>query len=162
MRTKNWDRTSMQSGALAESMLEAEMNRRAWEAYRPSVDTGIDMIVATPDCGKDVKRVQIAIGSHHSQQHSDSPGYIISKTDCHIRDDVDIIALYIEEGNHWFILPTQIYISAMMQGYYSTKGTTFYINVNKLKPPMDAALNAFWVFNEKNLNSKAIKRTFFP
>tara|TARA_R110002020_G_scaffold30993_1_gene97210 strand:- start:180 stop:659 length:480 start_codon:yes stop_codon:yes gene_type:complete len=159
MRTKNWDRTSMQSGALAESMLEVEMNRRAWEAYRPSVDTGVDMIVATPDCGKDVKRVQIAIGS---QQHPDKPGYIISKTDCHIRDDVDIIALYIEEGNNWFIFPTQVYISAMMQGYYSTKGTTFYININKLKPPMDAALNAFWVFNEKNLNSKAIERTFFP
>ena len=107
MRTKNWDRTSMQSGALAESMLEAEMNRRAWEAYRPSVDTGIDMIVATPDCGKDVKRVQIAIGSHHSQQHSDSPGYIVNKTDCHIRDDVDIIALYIEAVSYTHLtLPT--------------------------------------------------------
>tara|TARA_R110000824_G_scaffold265556_1_gene454433 strand:+ start:156 stop:671 length:516 start_codon:yes stop_codon:yes gene_type:complete len=162
-RNENPNCRARYNGQQAEESFSAVCLRRGWHVYSPKVDEGVDFIVETQSGG--MKKVQVTRGSQHNQASAGK--YNINKSWSKVRKDIDIIAILCEEETetgvvqHWFIVPAECFISAGFDKYYNTDGT-WYLNINEPKPPMDAALNAWWLFNRKNVNGKRILKTFLP
>ena len=150
------------NGQQAEESFSAVCLRRGWHVYSPKVDEGVDFIVETRSGG--MKKVQVTRGFEVKNAKN---GYQVAKRWDQVRKDVDLIAILCEEETetgivqHWFIVPAACFASSRFDKYHNTENT-WYINIKGLKPPMDAALNAWWLFDRKNVSGKRILKTFLP
>tara|TARA_R110002020_G_scaffold9833_1_gene38309 strand:+ start:237 stop:686 length:450 start_codon:yes stop_codon:yes gene_type:complete len=141
---------------MAEYYFKAKCLAKGWHGYDSWVDTGVDCIVQTERGG--TKRVQITTGSKAKQMPSGRAFYVAKPVE-KIRKDVDIVAIFLEafdgQGNpepHWFFLPVAVYSDPRFWKHYDVTNTAFYINIDNLKPPMDAAHEAWMLFQRKDLN----------
>ena len=153
MRDINFKRCASESGTMAEKYFAAKILAKGWHGYTPDVDTGVDYLVETEKGG--MKKVQITIGAKHSNNNR---GYVVSKSLDKIRKDVDVVAIFIDaidkQGNpdhHWFLVPIAAYKTRDFWYSYNTETSTFYINIDELKPPLDIAKGAWWIFDRKDL-----------
>ena len=164
-RTENAHCRGRYNGQQAEESFSAVCLRRGWHVYSPKVDEGVDFIVETQSGG--IKKVQVTRAGKRPRGESGSR-YMVSKSWDQIRKDIDLIAVLCEEETetgvvqHWFIVPAVCFASTRFDKYHNTSCGNWYINIKELKPPMDAALNAWWLFDRKNVSGKRILKTFLP
>jgi hypothetical protein len=149
------------NGQSAEESFSAICLRKGWHLYAPKVDEGVDFIVETENGG--MKKVQITRCSQH--QYGEG-AQVVGKKINKLRKDVDVLAILYERNvdwgieQSWFIMPTSCYVSVKFNLYYNNLAN-FYINLQKLKPPLDIALNAWWLFDKKNISGKRIRKAFY-
>ncbi len=153
MRKVRFGRMSCESGALAEKMFSARILSKGWHGYTPVVDTGVDYVVETQRGG--MKKVQITIGS--PQPKVQTRLFQINKDINKVREDVDIIAIFIEAfdvdgkpDHHWFFVPTAVYDHSSMLDHHNTE-SVWNVNIDKLRPPLDVGHEAWWIFERKCL-----------
>jgi len=148
------------NGQSAEESFSAVCLRKGWHIYTPKVDEGVDFILETENGG--IKKVQVTRCSHLER----GPGQMCAKSRGKLRKDVDVLVVLYESNadwgieQSWFIIPTACFISNKFNLYYNNIGT-FYINLQKLRPPLDIALNAWWLFDKKNISGKRILKAFY-
>ena len=154
MRDLNVERRSCESGTMAEYQFRVMCIAKGWHGFSPWVDSGVDCIVQTERGGR--KNVQITTGSRN--HNVKTRGFQVAKQAANLRKDVDIVAIFLEAFDelgksdpHWFFLPAAVYNNPKFWKHYDVTNTAFYMNIDSLKPPMDAAHEAWWIFNRKDL-----------
>ena len=156
MRNVRFTRHASESGTMAERRFSAIVLEQGWHGYTPEVVTGVDYIVETEKGG--LKKVQITIGSPDPNATTKRRGYVVAKPTDRIRKDVDVLAIFIDR--HWFLIPIAAYKTDGFLQSYNTNTPTFYVNIDRLKPPMSNAHNAWWVFEQRNLNTPTVINKF--
>ena len=166
------------SGEAAEKAFDAECVKRGLHSFRAANDVGIDRVVYTTDASgkRTYKNVQITIASPIVQYNNKVTNMQVAKPISRLREDVDIVAICVpiedEErnintgkmGTHnmWLFLPADVYCDQRMyNNYCSTDNATWHISYKKhLKPPLDKALDAWYLFARKTFSKKLINSFF--
>jgi len=150
------------SGAEAELDFDRQCTDRGMFSMGSNNDIGIDRVIYfVDDKGKRVyKNVQITIGS----ENKNNGLYCINKPIERIRSDIDIVAIYIRHYSDrpnintgkqglqgtWLFVPIEVYCDErMFDNYYNTTNV-FHVDINKkLLPPLDKALEAWYLLTRK-------------
>lgn len=162
---------SMGTGEKSESLFDEHIYNLGHEIYLPQADRGIDRVVVTRNGCR--KTVQITAASRHPDCDD---GFNVNKSIKRIREDVDILAIYVDhdelievnlptigkvnipksqitgESPHtWFLLPKQAVVHKKACSYYNFKSTCWYFNITKLKQPLLAARENWDLLQRKSM-----------
>tara|TARA_Y100000004_G_scaffold115643_1_gene129871 strand:+ start:169 stop:771 length:603 start_codon:yes stop_codon:yes gene_type:complete len=162
---------SMGTGNKSESLFDEHVYNLGHEVYLPQADRGIDRVVVTRNGCR--KTVQITAASRHQNKKD---GYNVTKSIKRIREDVDILAIYVdhdelievnlptigkvsipesqitgESPDTWFLLPKEAVIHKKACNYYKFKSAVWYFNISKLKQPLLAARENWALLERKSM-----------
>lgn len=152
------------TGKLAERIFSEECGKRGIYCTNQDNDDGIDFITYFPavdeETGETIrvyKNVQVTAAT----LQSNGCGYTVSKKISHLREDIDVVALFVRHDSGdsvnvntgksgvqdcWFLIPADIYCCPKMFHNYVNTRTSWFLNMNKhLKPPLDKSLEAWHI-----------------
>ena len=157
----------------SETLFDVHVYNLGHEVYIPQADRGIDRVVVTRNGCR--KTVQITAANQRRCDASGN-GYQVNKSINRIREDVDILAIYVDhdelievnlptigkvnipksqitgENPHtWFLLPKEAVVHKKACNYYKFKTTTWYFNISKLKQPLLAARENWDLLQRKSM-----------
>ena len=161
------------SGKRAEILFDEECINRGIHSFEATNDVGIDRIVYHIDNkgNRVYKNVQVTIGSINASGNC----FQVNKPISRLREDIDLVAICLpvtdEErninsgrmGKHnmWLLIPAEVYCDDRMFAYYMTDKNGWYIEYKEhLKPPLDKALEAWWLFSRNKISNKLVESFF--
>ena len=156
----------------SESLFDQHVYNLGHEVYLPSADRGIDRVVVTRNGCR--KTVQITAAG--TKKFANKDGYYVNKSIKRIREDVDILAIYVdhdelievnlptigkvnipksqitgETPHTWFLLPKEAVVHKKACNYYKFKSAVWYFNISKLKQPLLAARENWDLLQRKSM-----------
>ena len=159
------------TGRRSEALFDEHVYNLGHEVYVPKSDRGIDRVVVTRNGCR--KTVQITAASTVKNCET---GFNVNKSIKRIREDVDILAIYVDhdelievnlptigqisipksqitgESSHaWFLLPKEAVVHKKACNYYNFKSTCWYFNISKLKQPLLAARENWALLERKSM-----------
>jgi len=157
----------------SETLFDEHVYNLGHEVYIPQADRGIDRVVVTRNGCR--KTVQIT-AANQKRHIAGGVGYQVNKSIKRIREDVDILAIYVdhdelievnlptigkvnipksqitgETPHTWFLLPKEAVVHKKACNYYKFKTTTWYFNISKLKQPLLAARENWALLERKSM-----------
>lgn len=170
---------SMGTGNKSEALFDKHVEKLGHEIYVPQADRGIDRVVVTRNgCRKTVQVTAAGAQPKYLQPKgvSQDVRYQVNKSIKRIREDVDILAIYVDhdelievdlptigkvkirksqitgESPHtWFLLPKEAVIHSKACSYYKFKSKVWYFRMDRLKQPLEAALENWELLQRKSM-----------
>lgn len=161
------------SGKRTEIWFDEECVNRGIHSFEATNDVGIDRIVYVVDNkgNRFYKNVQITVGTLNASGNCMQ----IAKSISRLREDIDMVAICLPirdeernvntgkmgKQNIWLLIPAEVYCDDRMFQYYMTDKAGWYIEYKKhLKPPLDKALEAWWLFSRNKFSDKLVESFF--
>ena len=163
----------------SESLFDEHVYNLGHEIYIPQADRGIDRVVVTRNGCRKTVQITAATAMPESQQPKGSlqpQRYQVNKSIKRIREDVDILAIYVDhdelmevnlptigkvsipksqitgESPHvWFLLPKEALIHNKACDFYRFKSNCWYFRMDKLRQPLLAGLENWDLLQRKSM-----------
>ena len=163
----------------SESLFDEHVYNLGHEVYLPQADRGIDRVVVTRNgCRKTVQITAASPQASYLQPKGakQTQRYQVNKSIKRIREDVDILAIYVDhdelievnlptigkvnipksqitgESPHtWFLLPKEALIHSKACDFYKFKSKVWYFRMDKLQQPLLAGLENWDLLQRKSM-----------
>ena len=170
---------SQGTGNKSESLFDEHVYNLGHEVYLPQADRGIDRVVVTRNgCRKTVQITAASPQASYLQPKGSkqTQRYQVNKSIKRIREDVDILAIYVEHDelievnlptigkvnipksqitgdcpHSWFLLPKEAVIHSKACNFYKFKSSVWCFRMDKLKQPLLAARENWDLLQRKSM-----------
>tara|TARA_B100000700_G_scaffold198426_1_gene218265 strand:+ start:179 stop:805 length:627 start_codon:yes stop_codon:yes gene_type:complete len=167
------------TGKKSESLFDDHVYNLGHEVYLPQADRGIDRVVVTRNgCRKTVQITAAGamVESVQPKGARQTQRYQVNKSIKRIREDVDILAIYVDHDelvevslptigkvnipksqitgdcpHTWFLLPKEAVIHRKACNFYKFKSSVWSFRMDKLKQPLLAARENWDLLQRKSM-----------